>query len=113
MQTSICTTLRLNGALIIKNITRLNVIMLITGKILEERLISLSITLFNFARTGKLELSLASMMKDAYYSQHVSSVMDGKSRNTILSTTRLSLAKKRNVVVILNVLIIMEIMIVE
>jgi hypothetical protein len=57
MQTSICTTLRLNGALIIKNITRLNVIMLITGKILEERLISLSITLFNFARTGKLELS--------------------------------------------------------
>jgi len=58
--------------------------MLTIGKTSEGNHIFLTITPWSFARTGKQELSLASMMRDVFYKQHVSSVMDGRNKSTIL-----------------------------
>jgi hypothetical protein len=80
------------------------VIMLTTGKTLEESLTSLSTMPFLCAKTGKQELSSVNTKKDVVYNLHALSLMGGKSRSIILSCIRQSLAKIRNVASLTNVL---------
>ena len=93
MTTSICFTSRLNGALLIRSTTRLNVTMLITGKISEESQIFFLIITMNFVSIGRLELSLVSTKKVVYSKLLVSIHMDGKSKNSTLLFIRPSLVK--------------------
>lgn len=82
---SICSFLRLSGAHLIRNTTRLNVIMLTIGRILEENLIfTQTISIARFVKIGKLGPSLASMKKDAIYRHPATSLMDGRSKNITL-----------------------------
>jgi len=65
MLTSICFTLRLNGAPLTKSITKLSVTMLTTGKISDANLTFLTTMLMSYAKTGKLVHLSASMKKGA------------------------------------------------
>ena len=83
MPISICFTLRLNGVLSIGITIKPNVTMPTIGRTSEERPIFLTTMLLNCALIGKLEHSLANMMKDVFFRQHVLSVTGGKNKSTI------------------------------
>jgi hypothetical protein len=69
--------------------------MLITGRILEGNLPYSIIMLLKNVKTGKLELSLVNMKKDALCRPHACSAMDGKKKNIILFSTKLNLVRKK------------------
>jgi hypothetical protein len=108
MPISTCSTLRLNGAPSIKNTIRLSAIMLITGKILDENRTSSITTPRSCVQTGKQEHLSVSTKKVVPCKQHASNRMDGKSKNTILLTTRRNSVKTRNAVAISSVPFTME-----
>lgn len=89
-------TSRLSGALLTRSITKLNAFMHITGKTLGESLISSITNAISFAKIGSQEHSSLSITRDASNKHRAPIVTDGKSRSTILCTTRLCLAKKKS-----------------
>lgn len=104
-----CSILRLSGVLLILIITKLNVIMLIIGKILEENLIFLIIIHKSYVRIGKLVLLLVNMRKVVYFKLLVKNAMVGKNRNIIHTIIKQNHAKIRNVMGDINVLFIIAI----
>ena len=94
MLTTINFTSKLSGALLTKNIIKLSVTMLITGKISEENHISLTTMLTSFAQTGKPVHLLVNMKKVVFYKPPVFVLMDGKNKNITLFITRQDLALK-------------------
>jgi hypothetical protein len=103
MQISLCFISRQSGAHLTRNITKLNVITLIIGKILEENLIFSISMQWSYAKIGKLVLLLLSMRKDVNYRLLVSNPMVGRNMNIILLIIRQKHAKTKNVALIWNV----------
>jgi hypothetical protein len=69
----------------------------IIGRISEGSLIYLTIMQMSFAPIGKEALSSVGTKKDAFSKQLVSTLMDGKNKNTTLSTSKLNNVKTKNV----------------
>jgi hypothetical protein len=65
METFTCFILKQNGALSIKSIIKLSVIMLTTGKTLGENHLYLITAHMTYVKTGKQELSSVNTRKDA------------------------------------------------
>lgn len=85
MLTSTCFILKLNGAHLTRNTTKLNAIMLIIGKTSGENHTSLIIILTNCVPTGKQVHLSASMRRVAHCKLHAWNLMAGKNKNIILS----------------------------
>ena len=100
--TSICSTLRLNGVLIIQIITRLSVIMRIIGRILEGNPTFLITIQWNYVRTGKQGLLSVNMRKAAYFKHLVRNAMVGKSRSIIHIIIKLNHVRIRSAMVVIN-----------
>jgi hypothetical protein len=99
MLISICFTSRPSGVLSIRNITKLNVFMLIIGKTLGGSLISSITTAISFVKIGSQVHSSLNTMRDASSKHHANIAMDGKSKSITRCTTRLCLAKMRSLTV--------------
>ena len=85
------------------NIIKLNVFMLIIGRISGESLIYLTMILNFSVNTGKEVLSFQNMKKVVHFSHSVGNAMVGKNNNTILLIIRFGLVKIELVVVGLSV----------
>ena len=78
-----CFISKQNGAHLTKNTTKLSVIMLIIGRILEESHTFSITVLVSCVQTGKQVHLLANMKRAAHYRQHVWNLIARKNKNII------------------------------